>query len=259
MILNIIYVRRWTEFQSSCLRQSCLREVLLWRFLPGPECNNTKTLASWLILKCFSLISPRRDCWATSWNGTSTSGWARTPLRSVLQLNNWTIEQGHKKNMKSTGRNGSCGHFRRAVGWSSRWCSRSIPSSSGSRIFSVFRQLSRRYVSDSKSNVFHLKKKKNQWLIVAGVRYLDGGVASGFRHVDPEDVEKKLLQVKGKRNVRVRQVHHLLNHFLITFCRLLGLFLFGQNWSLSIFQCQVLFHVIKVKWIIIDVVYATAW
>lgn len=39
-----------------------------------------------------------------------------------------------------------------------------------------------------------------------GVRYLDGGVASGFKHVDPNHVEKKLLQVKGKRNVRVRQV-----------------------------------------------------
>jgi gelsolin len=39
------------------------------------------------------------------------------------------------------------------------------------------------------------------------VRYLDGGVASGFKHVDPDQVEKKLLQVKGKRNVRVRQVH----------------------------------------------------
>ncbi|XP_057374251.1 gelsolin, cytoplasmic-like [Daphnia carinata] len=39
-----------------------------------------------------------------------------------------------------------------------------------------------------------------------GVRYLDGGVASGFKHVDPDQVEKKLLQVKGKRNVRIRQV-----------------------------------------------------
>lgn len=38
------------------------------------------------------------------------------------------------------------------------------------------------------------------------MRYLDGGVASGFKHVDPDHVEKKLLQVKGKRNVRVRQV-----------------------------------------------------
>ena len=29
------------------------------------------------------------------------------------------------------------------------------------------------------------------------------------------------------------------------------------NWSLSIFLCQVSFNVIKVKWITIDVVYAT--
>ena len=41
---------------------------------------------------------------------------------------------------------------------------------------------------------------------VLGIRYLPGGVASGFHHVDPDAVEKKLFQVKGKRNVRVRQV-----------------------------------------------------
>ncbi|XP_063233933.1 gelsolin, cytoplasmic isoform X2 [Bacillus rossius redtenbacheri] len=40
----------------------------------------------------------------------------------------------------------------------------------------------------------------------AGVRYLAGGVASGFTRVDPDAVEKRLFQVKGKRNVRVRQV-----------------------------------------------------
>ncbi|KAJ9575190.1 hypothetical protein L9F63_025859, partial [Diploptera punctata] len=40
----------------------------------------------------------------------------------------------------------------------------------------------------------------------SGIRYLPGGVASGFHHVDPDVVEKKLFQVKGKRNVRVRQV-----------------------------------------------------
>ena len=27
-----------------------------------------------------------------------------------------------------------------------------------------------------------------------GVRYLDGGVASGFHHVDPDNVEKKLVR-----------------------------------------------------------------
>jgi len=43
-------------------------------------------------------------------------------------------------------------------------------------------------------------------VLIEGVRYLEGGVASGFAHVDPDAVEKKLLQVKGKRNVRVREV-----------------------------------------------------
>jgi len=41
----------------------------------------------------------------------------------------------------------------------------------------------------------------------SGIRYLPGGVASGFHHVDPDAVEKRLFQVKGKRNVRVRQVN----------------------------------------------------
>ncbi|XP_071439636.1 gelsolin, cytoplasmic [Hetaerina americana] len=40
----------------------------------------------------------------------------------------------------------------------------------------------------------------------SGVRYMPGGVASGFHHVDPNAVEKRLFQVKGKRNIRVRQV-----------------------------------------------------
>nr|ATU82731.1 venom gelsolin-like protein 1 [Pristhesancus plagipennis] len=41
----------------------------------------------------------------------------------------------------------------------------------------------------------------------AGVRYLPGGVASGFKHTDINAPgEKKLYQVKGKKNVRVRLV-----------------------------------------------------
>lgn len=41
----------------------------------------------------------------------------------------------------------------------------------------------------------------------SGVRYLPGGVDSGFNHVNVNDPgEKKLYQVKGKKNVRVRQV-----------------------------------------------------
>ncbi|CAH1965250.1 unnamed protein product [Acanthoscelides obtectus] len=39
-----------------------------------------------------------------------------------------------------------------------------------------------------------------------GVRYLPGGVSSGFHHVDNNAFEKKLFQVKGSRNIRVKQV-----------------------------------------------------
>ena len=41
-----------------------------------------------------------------------------------------------------------------------------------------------------------------------GVKYLAGGVKSGFTHFDPEDVEKRLFRVKGKRNVQVKQVFY---------------------------------------------------
>ncbi|KAF5294711.1 hypothetical protein FQA39_LY00195 [Lamprigera yunnana] len=40
----------------------------------------------------------------------------------------------------------------------------------------------------------------------SGIRYLPGGVISGFSHVDRDAFEKKLFQVKGKRNIRVKQV-----------------------------------------------------
>ncbi|XP_036323482.1 gelsolin-like [Rhagoletis pomonella] len=41
-----------------------------------------------------------------------------------------------------------------------------------------------------------------------GVRYEQGGVGSGFKHVQTNAAgEKRLFQVKGKRNVRVRQVN----------------------------------------------------
>ena len=40
-----------------------------------------------------------------------------------------------------------------------------------------------------------------------GVRYLQGGIASGFHHVDPDaPYPARLFKVKGRRNVRVRQV-----------------------------------------------------
>ena len=44
---------------------------------------------------------------------------------------------------------------------------------------------------------------------------MDGGVASGFKHVDPNHYEKKLLQIKGKRNIRVRQVIFRLSKTII--------------------------------------------
>lgn len=40
-----------------------------------------------------------------------------------------------------------------------------------------------------------------------GIRYVAGGVASGFHHVTTNDGgQKRLFQVKGKRNVRVREI-----------------------------------------------------
>nr|XP_027221280.1 gelsolin, cytoplasmic-like [Penaeus vannamei] len=40
-----------------------------------------------------------------------------------------------------------------------------------------------------------------------GVRYLKGGVASGFHHVDPDEpYPARLFHVKGRRNIRIRQV-----------------------------------------------------
>jgi hypothetical protein len=39
-----------------------------------------------------------------------------------------------------------------------------------------------------------------------GIRYLDGGVASGLKTVDPNAFEKRLFQIKGKKNIRVGQV-----------------------------------------------------
>ncbi|XP_034243333.1 gelsolin, cytoplasmic isoform X2 [Thrips palmi] len=40
----------------------------------------------------------------------------------------------------------------------------------------------------------------------SGIRYLPGGVATGFKHFDPNNWENCLYQVKGKRNVRVKKV-----------------------------------------------------
>ena len=39
-----------------------------------------------------------------------------------------------------------------------------------------------------------------------GVKYAEGGVESGFKKVNRDEYEKRLLQVKGKRNVRISPV-----------------------------------------------------
>ena len=38
------------------------------------------------------------------------------------------------------------------------------------------------------------------------VRYLEGGVDSGFVKVDRDAYRKRLLHVKGKRNIRIEEV-----------------------------------------------------
>ncbi len=43
-------------------------------------------------------------------------------------------------------------------------------------------------------------------LFKAGVRYLEGGIATGFKHVDRDAFTTRLLHVKGRRAVRVFQV-----------------------------------------------------
>jgi len=39
-----------------------------------------------------------------------------------------------------------------------------------------------------------------------GIRILEGGIESGFKHVAPESYVPKLLWLKGKKNIRVREV-----------------------------------------------------
>jgi len=43
-------------------------------------------------------------------------------------------------------------------------------------------------------------------LFKSGVRYLEGGIATGFKHVDRDAFETRLLHVKGRRAVRVARV-----------------------------------------------------
>ncbi|KJE93069.1 villin [Capsaspora owczarzaki ATCC 30864] len=50
--------------------------------------------------------------------------------------------------------------------------------------------------------------ESNQFLALfpKGIKYLPGGVESGFKHVEKDKFEKRLLHLKGKRQVRVAQV-----------------------------------------------------
>lgn len=56
-----------------------------------------------------------------------------------------------------------------------------------------------REVQEHESNLFLSYFK-------AGVQYLEGGIESGFRHVEKDVYTKRLLHLKGKRNVRVKDV-----------------------------------------------------
>lgn len=58
-----------------------------------------------------------------------------------------------------------------------------------------------REVQEHESELF-LSYFKN-W---GGVRYMKGGVESGFKHVEAEKYKPRLLHVKGKRNVRVLEI-----------------------------------------------------
>jgi len=64
-----------------------------------------------------------------------------------------------------------------------------------------------------------------------GVQYMEGGIESSFRHVDPTKFDARLFHLKGKRNVRVAQVERkasCLNHGDV-FILDLGLTLYQWN------------------------------
>jgi len=56
-----------------------------------------------------------------------------------------------------------------------------------------------REVQGHESDLF-LSYFKNQ------IKIMEGGIESGFRHVEPEKYKPRLLQLKGKRKIRVQQV-----------------------------------------------------
>lgn len=50
------------------------------------------------------------------------------------------------------------------------------------------------------------KEFLNAFKRYGGIEVLDGGVDSGFNHVEPDKYEPRLLHVKGKHDVRSQQV-----------------------------------------------------
>ena len=71
-------------------------------------------------------------------------------------------------------------------------------------------------------------------------RYKDGGVASGFNHVDRNKFEKKLFRVKGKRYPRSTQVHICFIYFTcFSCCSSLPVWRSGQSVGLGIERSRV--------------------
>lgn len=58
-----------------------------------------------------------------------------------------------------------------------------------------------REVQDHESSLFISYFEK-----FGGIKILEGGIESGFHHVDPKSYKPRLLWIKGKKNVRVREV-----------------------------------------------------
>ena len=58
-----------------------------------------------------------------------------------------------------------------------------------------------RETQDHESNKFLGIFKNN-----GGVMYLEGGMEAGFRHVEGKEYPTRLLHLKGRRNVRVKEV-----------------------------------------------------
>jgi len=54
-------------------------------------------------------------------------------------------------------------------------------------------------------------------IVISGVRYVPGGVKSGFKHYDPQSAPPRLFKVKGKRNVRVVEVILIFKSISLTF------------------------------------------